>query len=337
MSADARARLEAVLAEEAGQPVTVSALEPVTGGYSRSMHRVTLLVGGREERVIWRADPPAEQEIVRTDRAREFGVLTALGGRTGAPRPRHFDADGSRLGSVGMLVDYIDGCPLHAHLRDSPPDGWPGLVRSVARTAAAVHGVPSEDLADVLGTPPTPEEHLDATIASWRELADEQVEPAPLMRYVVEWLDRHRPPPLPLVLLHGDLQTPNVIVDGDRTSLIDWEFARFGDPREDLGYFAAMAAISPPDPIAGDLTTLCEAYREATGLGEAEINPMTVSYFSILPFGPMVRQFVGQVRDLAEGRNRSLRTANLAYVLTAMVEGWVGLVRQLDAATLETR
>jgi len=330
------ARLEAVLASSLGvERVEVTAIDKVTGGYSRIMHRVTARIDGEERRLVWRADPSPEQEIVRTDRAREFSLLAALGGAAGAPKAHYFDADGSELGAVSMLVDYVEGEQLLVVLKATPEDRWQRHVRGVADLAARIHGVDLELLTEALPAPPDWTAHIDACIAEWRALAEGQVEPAPLVRYVAEWLDRNRPPEVPLTLLHGDLQTPNVIVDGDRFSAIDWEFARIGDPREDLGYFAAMAAITPPDPIAGDLSVLCEAYREHAGLSEAQINPAAVAYFSMLPFGPMVRQFVGQVSELVAGRNRSLKTANLALVVTAMVEGWIGLIHQLDAAELE--
>jgi aminoglycoside phosphotransferase (APT) family kinase protein len=326
-------RLEGALSAAAGTPVRVLAIDRVTGGYSRMMRRVTVEVDGRQRLLVWRADPPADQEIVRTDRAREHALLSALDGRHGAPRTHLFDAEGSRLGAVSMVVDYLPGEPLMAVLRDASAERTQELVRDVATLAADIHRADLAALPRGFERPTDWSSYIDGCIDDWRSLAAGQAEPAPLMRYVVEWLDAHRPAEVPLTLLHGDLQTPNVIVGADGVTAIDWEFARIGDPREDLGWFAAIAAISPPDPIAGDLTALCEAYREASGLDASQVNPLTVAYCSILPFGGMVGRFVGQVTDLVEGRNRSLKTANLAYVVTAMVEGWIGLVQQLEAAT----
>ncbi|WP_354700033.1 hypothetical protein DSM112329_00294 [Paraconexibacter sp. AEG42_29] len=332
MSGEHHDTIAALLAQSLGADVTVTGTERVTGGYSRVMRRITAEVDGEPRTFVWRADPPEGEAIVSTDRAREYGVLAALGGAGGAPAVHAFDPDGSRLGAVGMIIDYVDGTPLHAVLSATDEREWPGHVRSIAELAARIHATDVADVTAVLGEVPSWADHIDSCVAQWRALADGQVEPAPLMRYVAEWLDVNRPPEVPLCLLHGDLETPNIIVEGDSVSAIDWEFTRIGDPREDLGYFAALSAISPPDPIAGDLTALCAAYREASGLSEAQLNPLTVSYFSILPFGPMVAQFVGQVTDLVAGTNRSLKTANLAYVVTAMAEGWVGVTRQLDAA-----
>jgi aminoglycoside phosphotransferase (APT) family kinase protein len=40
-------------------------------------------------------------------------------------------------------------------------------------------------------------------------------------------------------LLHGDLSNGNILWDGDAVWLIDWEFARAGDPAEDLAYLVS--------------------------------------------------------------------------------------------------
>ncbi len=39
---------------------------------------------------------------------------------------------------------------------------------------------------------------------------------------------------LELSLIHGDATPSNVLVDGQKINLIDWEFARFSDPMRDF-------------------------------------------------------------------------------------------------------
>jgi len=61
-------------------------------------------------------------------------------------------------------------------------------------------------------------------------------------------------------LCHGDLSIGNILWDGDAVALIDWEFARDGDPAEDIAYLAAEQHLSP-DLIAD----IAEAYVAAGG------------------------------------------------------------------------
>ena len=45
------------------------------------------------------------------------------------------------------------------------------------------------------------------------------------------------PPPGRVCLIHADFRTGNYLVDeGELTAILDWEFAAFGDPLEDLGW-----------------------------------------------------------------------------------------------------
>lgn len=61
-------------------------------------------------------------------------------------------------------------------------------------------------------------------------------------------------------LCHGDLSIGNILWDGDAVALIDWEFARDGDPAEDIAYLAAEQDLTP-DLIA----EIAEAYVAAGG------------------------------------------------------------------------
>jgi Ser/Thr protein kinase RdoA (MazF antagonist) len=46
-------------------------------------------------------------------------------------------------------------------------------------------------------------------------------------------------------LLHGDLSLGNILWQADDVALIDWEFARDGDPAEDLAYLVADQDLAP--------------------------------------------------------------------------------------------
>jgi aminoglycoside phosphotransferase (APT) family kinase protein len=62
------------------------------------------------------------------------------------------------------------------------------------------------------------------------------------------------------VLLHGDLSSGNILWDGEHVTLIDWEFARDGDPAEDLAYLVSEQQM-PPDLVA----EIAEAYVAESG------------------------------------------------------------------------
>ncbi|MEW6582527.1 MAG: phosphotransferase, partial [Actinomycetota bacterium] len=51
----------------------------------------------------------------------------------------------------------------------------------------------------------------------------------------------------PFRLVHGDLVEGNVVWTPQGPRLVDWEFARAGDPAEDLAYLAELNAL--PDAV----------------------------------------------------------------------------------------
>lgn len=74
--------------------------------------------------------------------------------------------------------------------------------------------------------------------------------------------------------LHGDLWSGNVVWDGDGPSLVDWEYARRGDPAEDLAYLVEMDALGPELVTAllegyghSHIAQRVEAWRPLAALG----------------------------------------------------------------------
>jgi aminoglycoside phosphotransferase (APT) family kinase protein len=59
----------------------------------------------------------------------------------------------------------------------------------------------------------------------------------------------------PFRSLHGDVWTGNVLWHGGRPAFVDWEYARPGDPAEELAYLIEMDALDD-----GQARALLEAY-----------------------------------------------------------------------------
>src|SRR5205807_7645898 len=66
----------------------------------------------------------------------------------------------------------------------------------------------------------------------YRRIADVSPEAAPhIDRLIAEMFS------MPLCLVHADFSPKNVLIAGDRISLVDFETAHYGDPAFDLGFF----------------------------------------------------------------------------------------------------
>lgn len=312
-----------------GRAAVVEQYTPLTGGYSRLMAKADVRWDdGTVETLVLRGDPPAGESMLHTDRDVEWEVLQGLTylGAVPMPAARYYDPDGEHLGTKCIVLECSPGPSLHAALQGA---GDPLAHRDpFIDSLAAVHAVPLDALPDCLPRPASWDAYLDERIGLWAEAEGALAEANPIMRYVGAWLAAHRPPPMDLVLCHGDYQTANAMLHPEAgVQLIDWEFAHIGDPREDLGWYVVVSASSPPSLYAPDPAAFLARYRERTGTDEIHVNEATVGYFSMVA---MVKVFSGIVLGasaMARGANASLMTT---YNLNAIA---VGHLNCLDACS----
>ena len=331
------ARLAAFLAEAepSATAVEVHSYEVMTGGYSRLLARAEVewtVEGERHRRTfVLRGDPPPDRSLIHTDRTVEWSVLRAVADRgVRTARPHYFDATGQQLGTPAIVLEHSEATPFLTHVAGG--GSVDGLEEQLAATLASYHTIPLDALPDSLTRPGSWDDYLSARIDEWREAADHSAEEIPMLRYVAAWLDAHRPPPAPLTLMHGDLQSANLLLSEDGEFVVlDWELAAVGDPREDMGYFKAVAQAAPPDLLDGERAErFCARYRALTGLDERQVNPVTIAYFLILGVVGTVRRLLEGGRHYARGDNTLLASV---FNLSSVVFGggvWLPATRQLE-------
>lgn len=326
-------RLRSLLEARGATEVAVSGYEPMTGGYSRLMARfeATFTMDGSEESGIYvlRGDPPAGHAIIDTDRTQEFEVIRAVAPHLNTPAARFLDATGEYVGTPALVLDFT---PAESTLPWIEANGIGALPMKLAELAGAVHTIPVDVLPDSLPRPATGDAMGDQ-IALWRHTADQHAEALPIFKYVAGWLDAHRPPPVPLGLVHHDFSTANMLVDdnGDLV-VIDFELASVGDPREDLGYFKAYAQAAPPDIVDEDVDGFTARYREITGYSHDQVNPAVMTYFLVLGVIGVVSQLAAMSSSMSRG---SAQSTNIAFNGDNLLFGqaaWMAATEALEAA-----
>ncbi len=122
-----------------------------------------------------------------------------------------------------LVTRFVDGEPVHV---DRPP------IAAVAETLRLVHGgprVPSRfDPFRVVEAYRDTAERRGVRVPPAYAAARKRAEPIAENRRAT-----------PLVHCHNDLLAANLIDDGTRLRVVDWEYAGMGDPFFDLGNFAA--------------------------------------------------------------------------------------------------
>jgi len=270
----------------------VVACEAITGGYSRISARAQVRWrDGVEETFILRGDPPPGSGVFTSDRDAEQELLQSLTTATSVSTPsvRWYDGSGEYLGSKAIVMDCAPAGSLQDEMARAQDIG--PLTDLFVDTFAAVHATPLARLPARMPHPPDWLTYLDGVLAHYDRIAGEHPGSAPVLRYVTWWARTHMPPPVPLGLVHGDCNPTNVLVGPAGPPLvIDWEFARIGDPREDLGYYTQ----SPVEPNVywADPDRFLDRYRAATGLTAEQVNPQTVDYFLIIGMAALLEQLL---------------------------------------------
>jgi aminoglycoside phosphotransferase (APT) family kinase protein len=329
-------RLAAFLAaEEPGwRDIEVTSYEVMTGGYSRLLAKATVRHADGEHTFVLRGDPPPDKQLISTDRALEWDVLSTVHGHgVRVSVPRYFDATGDRLGTKALVLEFCQATSLLPYLAGATEHEHRDAAERLAEAAAAFHRIPLDSLPARLDRPESWDAYIGHRIDEWRRTADAHVESLPILRFVAAWLEAHRPTPVPLTLIHGDFQSSNLMRDADGGIVVlDWELAQIGDPREDLGYFKAVAQAAGPDLTGIDADAFCLRYRELAGLTEEQMNPLVLAYFLILGVVGTVRQLLEGGAAFARGENSLL---NSLFSMSSVMFGqmmWLQATRQLDQA-----
>lgn len=233
---------------------------------------IEVLGGPRAGRhaLVLRTDAPSGLAVSRT-RAQEYRILE-VAHRAGvlAPEPFLLCEDPSLLGASFYLMRRAAGEARATRLVRDPAVRARGeeIVAQLGRELARLHAVvpPVAQLGFIELPGPLP---LLDRIAAMRAHLDAMDEAQPVLEWGLRWLERHAPPAGGLCLVHGDLRTGNYMVeDGRVTAILDWEFAAFGDPLEDLGWLLArcwrFGALEREAGGLGSRAALLDAYEEAS-------------------------------------------------------------------------
>jgi aminoglycoside phosphotransferase (APT) family kinase protein len=150
-----------------------------------------------------------------------------------------------------------------------------------------------------------------AAIREFQSALDGHGAPRPALEWGLRWLELNAPPAGDLVLVHGDFRTGNFLVDADGLcGILDWEFARWGDPLEDVGWFTARCwRFGRYDRPAGGLGPLADferGYREASG---RELPARAVHYWQVMAHARWAVIAMHQGERHASGRRPSLELA----------------------------
>lgn len=293
------AKLEAWLAGAAGaERVEIGEAEPLSGGAIQENWRLAVVFHGGPS-------DGARELVLRTDaasglatshsRPQEFALLRAAAdaGVT-VPEPLWCCADHAVLGRAFYLMARAPGVALGPKVvKDESLGGdREALAERLGRELARIHSIrphsvsPRRPDLDFLPLPEgaAAERPALADVAHYRRYLDALGQPRPALEWGLAWAERQAPRARELVLLHRDFRTGNYLLDeSGLTAILDWEFAGWGDPMCDLGWFTARCwRFGRPDREAGGIGSRQAFYRGYKAAGGPEIDEAAVAYWEVL-------------------------------------------------------
>lgn len=265
------AALSVWLSATLGRQTAVTGLQRLKGGAIQENWLVETTAAGEPRGFVLRRDAPAgiEASLSRRD---EFALLArARAAGVTVPEPVAFCDDPAVFGGAFALIERVAGTGLGPRVvRDlSLAPDRPALTRRLARELARIHAIRPPDTAlAFLGEPPDDFPRAEVTrLRGWLDAMD-AVRPG--LELVLRHAETAIPRPVETTLIHRDFRTGNYMVDGGGlTAVLDWEFACWGDPLFDIGWFcAACWRFSRPDLEAGGVGSRADfvaAYEAESG------------------------------------------------------------------------
>jgi aminoglycoside phosphotransferase (APT) family kinase protein len=220
------------------------------------------------------------------DRVQEFAVLkAAFAAGVTVPEPLFACADPAILGKPFFVMRRASGsAAAHRITRDPALDpALPEIAARLGRELARIHTIrpPRPDLAFL--TPPA-QSGAAHQVAGFRAHLDGHRAPRPVLEWGLRWLETHQPVPADPVLCHHDFRTGNYLLDGARlTGILDWEFAGWGDPDEDIGWFCSKGwRFARLDREAGGIADRASFYHGYESVGGRPVDPARVRFWEVL-------------------------------------------------------
>ncbi|WP_332673184.1 phosphotransferase family protein [Aromatoleum sp.] len=277
--------------------------------------------GGRHAGVldaVVRTDSPSGVAVSH-GRAQEFALLkAAFGAGVTVPEPLWLCEDREVIGRPFFVMRRIAGTAAgHMLVKDERLGGdRVKLAERLGAELARIHSIrpPRADLGFMPTYDDAPALH---SVARFRDYLDAHHTPHPALEWGLRWLERHAPERGDYALVHGDFRTGNYMVDEHGlTGVLDWEFAHWGDPMEDIGWFCArcwrFGAIARE---AGGIGAREDFYRGYENVSGRPLDRARVRYWEVMAHLNWAIIAIQQAERHVSGEETSLLLALTGHIV----------------------
>ena len=242
----------------------------IAGGPHKGRHALVLRTEARSSVPL---SQPVAHQFAYLKLARSLGMTV--------PEPLWQSDDPDIVGAPFFLMRRMEGEALGNRVVRQGPN--PALAERLGRELARLHGIaPPDDTLAFLGEPP--DDPAAAGIALYRGFLDAEAMPHPVIEWGLRWLETHPVEPGEIVLCHHDFRTGNYMVGDSRlTGILDWEFAGWADPMEDVAWFCARCWRFGAHALeAGGIADRAPFYAGYESESGRRIDPQKIRFYEVM-------------------------------------------------------
>jgi len=228
-------------------------------------------------------------------RVQEFALIKAAhdAGMT-VPEPLWLDESGTVIGKPFTILRRLSGVAeprlVLGRLSDLAESGEveePGevLARRLGQELARLHQVTPAQAPAGLGFLSAPGNDLmRQRIADYRRWLDRLPEAQPVLEWALNWIEDRAPAVERITLCHRDFRLGNIMIeDSELRGILDFEFAGWSDPDEDLGWFCARCwRFGAYDKEAGGLGSKAAFFAGYAEIAGRQPDPQRVRFWEIV-------------------------------------------------------
>jgi aminoglycoside phosphotransferase (APT) family kinase protein len=311
-----RQRLSEYLEAVTGQPVDVEKLQVLFNGAAQESWLVKVEINDAEQSFVLQRDLPFRLDDKALDCDQEFRVMKlAHEASVSIPKPRWYCLESLILDQPFFITEYVEGISSGDQVVSLPElaEARTALPVQMGEQLAKIHAIdPSPHKFDFLPHPRTGFSPAQETIAQIRAMILRLGVHNPVFDFGLRWAEQNVPKTSKTVFLHGDFRLGNLLVGKKGlTGIIGWEFARMGDPLEDLAWPCLrhwrygkgelqLGGIGKREPFI-------QAYEKASG---QIVDRQALDYWEILANLRWAVSYQSQANRNVSGAHPSVEFAN---------------------------
>jgi len=317
------AALESWLAGvSSARQVKISNIKPLTGGAIQENWKFECIIDDGPNHgshcFVLRSDAPSAV-ATSLSRSQEFEVLRvahAVG--VTVPEPLWLCNDMNVTGRAFYIMRLVEGVALGPKVvKDKSLGGDREMLgKRLGKELGRIHSIcpPRSEL----GFLKTPANHpaIEA-IDTLRRYLDDIGEARPVLEWGLRWAELNLPETSEITLVHQDFRTGNYLVDSHGLNgILDWEFAGWGDPMSDLGWFCAECwRFSRPDLEAGGVSSRDAFYQGYREYAQNKIDEDAVLFWELIAHIRWAVIALQQSNRHISGNQKSLELALIGRLL----------------------